>query len=267
MTKTNGFGTLAATKQITTQDDHADLPHSEANLLERATQECPMVERAQAGDRQALETLLAAARPRLLSVALKMLRDPDDAEDVVQDAMMKVWRYVGRFEGRAALSTWLHRIVVNTALDHLRSKRVGPVAARAMGGEDTDGEERRGPEAIDEHTPEVALGSAEVGVAVRQAMATLSPVHHQVLALRGHRQHCEVPGGHGDVAPAPRASPPGRDAAVDRPRVVAAGRVATRNGRGRGRRGPVRAGAGAPARPGKRRGSAGSSGAGPPGPC
>jgi RNA polymerase sigma-70 factor (ECF subfamily) len=140
------------------------------------------VERAQGGDRRALESLLEAARPRLFSVALKMLRDTDDAEDVVQDAMLKVWRYVGRFEGRAALSTWLHRIVVNTALDHLRSRKAGP--AHLRGTEDAEGEERRGPEAVDEHTPEVAVSSAQVGTAVREAMATLSPVHHQVLALR-----------------------------------------------------------------------------------
>jgi RNA polymerase sigma-70 factor (ECF subfamily) len=174
MTKTNGFGTLAAITPI----EQTEPPHAgEANVSDRNT-----VERAQGGDRQALESLLEAARPRLFSVALKMLRDTDDAEDVVQDAMLKVWRYVGRFEGRAALSTWLHRIVVNTALDHLRSRKAGP--AHLRGGEDAEGEERRGPEAIDEHTPEVAVGSAEVGMAVRAAMASLSPVHNQVLALR-----------------------------------------------------------------------------------
>ena len=112
-----------------TETTHAEAPHgSGADLSSRAT-----LERLRAGDSDALESLLEAARPRLAAVALKIVRNRDDAEDVVQDAMMKVWRHVDRFEGRAALSTWLHRIVVNTALDHLRSRRHGP-ADRPLGG-------------------------------------------------------------------------------------------------------------------------------------
>ena len=144
--------------------------------------EAATLERAKAGDRGALEELLAAARPRLCAVALKMVRNSDDAEDVVQEAMLKVWRYMGRFEGRAALSTWLHRIVVNTAVDHLRARRHGPVVART--GEPDLDEDRRSPEAIDDETPEDLLGREQVGAAVRGAMSHLSPVHRDVLALR-----------------------------------------------------------------------------------
>ena len=84
-----------------------------------------MLKRAIAGRAAGSGALLSAVRPRLCVVALKMVRNSDDAEDVVQEAMMKVWKYVGRFEGRAALSTWLHRIVANTAIDHLRARRHG----------------------------------------------------------------------------------------------------------------------------------------------
>jgi len=144
--------------------------------------ECHTLAKAQAGDRQALQALLAAARPRLAAVALKMVRDRDDAEDVVQEAMLKVWRHVGRFEGRAAFSTWLHRIVVNTAVDRLRARR--HAVAHPGGHDGTDEGERRQPEAVNDETPEDLLGRAQVGAAVRGAMAQLSPVHRDVLALR-----------------------------------------------------------------------------------
>ena len=51
---------------------------------------------------------------------MRIVRDRDEAEDVVQEALLKVCRSLTRFEGRAAFSTWLHRIVVNAALDRLR---------------------------------------------------------------------------------------------------------------------------------------------------
>jgi RNA polymerase sigma-70 factor, ECF subfamily len=150
------------------------------------------VERAVAGDPQALEELLAAARPRLLATALRMVRDRDDAEDVVQEAMLKVCRNVGRFEGRAALSTWLHRIVVNCALDRMRRDAVRPghgcLAGERVGGggggRGGEGAERPAIEPVDDQTPEVLLGRAQVGAVVRGAMATLSSSHHEVLALR-----------------------------------------------------------------------------------
>ena len=77
----------------------------------------------------ALERLLAEARPKLLSLAMRVLDDADEAEDAVQDAMIKVWRNLGRFEGRAAFTTWLHRIAVNAALDRLRRRGSVPLSA------------------------------------------------------------------------------------------------------------------------------------------
>lgn len=195
MTKTDTFRTVVEVDQPT----HAEAPHpSEADLssddaavataIDCATalvsgRQAELHRRLQAGDRNALEEVLRAARPRLTAVALKIVRNPDDAQDVVQDAMLKVWRYVGRFEGRAALSTWLHRIVVNTAVDHLRSRRAGPVTLH-NGPEATDEEERRVPEAVSAETPEELLARAEVGAVVRRGIARLSLVHREVLALR-----------------------------------------------------------------------------------
>ncbi|HET6430378.1 MAG TPA: RNA polymerase sigma factor [Phycisphaerae bacterium] len=58
--------------------------------------------------------------PRMYRVALRMVGDDDGAGEVVQEACVKALRAMGRFDGRSALSTWLHRITVNCAMDHLR---------------------------------------------------------------------------------------------------------------------------------------------------
>ena len=58
--------------------------------------------------------------PRIYRVALRMMGRADDAREVVQEACLKALRAAGGFDGRAALATWLHRITVNCARDHLR---------------------------------------------------------------------------------------------------------------------------------------------------
>jgi RNA polymerase sigma-70 factor (ECF subfamily) len=141
----------------------------------------PLLEQARAGDRRAMETLLAEARPRALAVALKVLRNPDDAEDAVQDAFLKVWRYLFRFEGRASFSTWLHRIVMNASLDLLRRQACRPEATSADDEPEASG---RGPEPAYELTPERHLGEAETGALVRSALEALSPSHRQAITLR-----------------------------------------------------------------------------------
>ena len=62
--------------------------------------------------------------PYLLTLAMNLLADAPAAEDVVQEALMKAYRQLDRFESRAEFGTWLHRIGVNCALDHLRSRKV-----------------------------------------------------------------------------------------------------------------------------------------------
>jgi RNA polymerase sigma-70 factor, ECF subfamily len=75
-----------------------------------------------AGSPDAFTSLVLRYQDRLWAVALRMMRDPDDAADVLQDALVKTLRAAGTFRGDAAVSTWMHRIVVNTALDALRRR-------------------------------------------------------------------------------------------------------------------------------------------------
>jgi len=139
-----------------------------------------LLSKAKAGDHQAFAALVAEARPRALAVALKVLRNPDDAEDAVQDAFLKVWRYLGRFEGRASFSTWIHRIVMNASLDLVRRQSCRPEAHV----ETEDDNDRRSVEPSHDETPETSLAEAQTGAIVRTALASLSPSHRQALTLR-----------------------------------------------------------------------------------
>lgn len=88
--------------------------------------EAILVTRLRGGDEQAFEDLVRTFGGRLLAVARRFVRNDEDAQDIVQSAYLSAFRALDQFEGNCQLSTWLHRIVVNTALMKLRSKRRKP---------------------------------------------------------------------------------------------------------------------------------------------
>jgi RNA polymerase sigma-70 factor (ECF subfamily) len=132
---------------------------------------------ALAGEADALEAILTESRPRLYALALRVLGDPDDAEDAVQDAMVKVWRNLPRFEGRSSFGTWIHRIAINAALDRRRRRSTAPT-----GDVDVDGT-RPSDERIPVETPERAYARAEAGAVVHKALGRLSLVHSEAIRM------------------------------------------------------------------------------------
>ena len=79
-----------------------------------------------AGDPRAFGELIARHRDRMWAVALRTLRDPDEAADAVQEASISAFRAADRFRAESQVSTWLHRIVVNASLDRIRRRQVRP---------------------------------------------------------------------------------------------------------------------------------------------
>jgi RNA polymerase sigma-70 factor (ECF subfamily) len=78
------------------------------------------------GDPHAFAELVQRHRDRMWAVALRTLGDPEEAADALQDAFLSAFRAVGRFRGEAAVTTWLHRIVINACLDRLRRQSIRP---------------------------------------------------------------------------------------------------------------------------------------------
>jgi RNA polymerase sigma-70 factor (ECF subfamily) len=81
------------------------------------------------GDPQAFNVLVARHKDRLWSVALRTTGDPEEAADSVQDALISAFRRADQYRGDAAVTTWLHRIVVNASLDRMRRRKVRPTVA------------------------------------------------------------------------------------------------------------------------------------------
>ena len=106
-----------------TDSIYPDLP--DAQLLERHLQ----------GDADAFGQLFLRHRDRLWAVALRTLCDPEEAADALQEAMISAFRRAGDFRGDSAVTTWLHRIVVNASLDRLRRRTAH--AASSVGDEGT----------------------------------------------------------------------------------------------------------------------------------
>ena len=88
-----------------------------------------LLRRHVAGDSDAFGELFRRHRDRLWAVALRTVCDPEEAADALQDAMISAFRRAGDFRGDSAVTTWLHRIVVNACLDRLRRRAVRPVTS------------------------------------------------------------------------------------------------------------------------------------------
>ena len=142
-----------------------------------------LVERVQAGERQAFDLLVSKYQRRLLRLVVRIVHDPAEAEDVVQETFIKAFRALHHFRGDAAFYTWLYRIGINTAKNYLVTQnRRAPVspqtaadAAEALGAGD-------GPRDI--NTPESMLASKQIAETVNAAMDALPVDLRTAILLR-----------------------------------------------------------------------------------
>ncbi|MBX3161579.1 MAG: sigma-70 family RNA polymerase sigma factor [Deltaproteobacteria bacterium] len=138
---------------------------------------------ARRGDRDAFKTLFERYHRRAYALAYGVLRHQDDALDVVQDAFIKAHKYLDKFEGNSSFYTWLYRIVMNLAIDHLRKhRRQKPVEL----------DESRVEEGLDNSllprilggNPGRALMDKEIRARIDAALDELSDNHRAVLVMR-----------------------------------------------------------------------------------
>ncbi len=136
-------------------------------------------------DAGAFESLVRGFSPKLLAVARRLTGNHEDAQDCVQEAFLAVHRKIDDFEERAALGTWLHRIVVNAAISKIRAGQRG--AAESI--EDLQPRYDRyghtvGPSTITDLSADQLLERAETSRAVRKAIDGLPPTYRAIVLLR-----------------------------------------------------------------------------------
>ena len=135
-----------------------------------------------AGDPDAFAELVKRHRDRLWAVALRTTGDPEEAADAVQDALISAYRRADQFRGDAAVTTWLHRIVVNASLDRMRRRAVRPwVPLPEESGE-------AGPRSVlaDEAAladPRDAMEARETSLEIQAALAELPPDQRAAIVL------------------------------------------------------------------------------------
>jgi RNA polymerase sigma-70 factor (ECF subfamily) len=97
-----------------------------------------LVERVQRGDKHAFDLLVSKYQRRLGRLISRFVRDPAEAEDVTQDAFIKAYRALPGFRGESAFYTWLYRIGINTAKNHLLSNKRRPPTSTPFDAEESE---------------------------------------------------------------------------------------------------------------------------------
>jgi RNA polymerase sigma-70 factor (ECF subfamily) len=142
-----------------------------------------LVAAAQRGDRDAFKTLFERYHRRAYALALGVVRHPDDALDVVQDAFIKAHKYLDKFEGSASFYTWLYRIVMNLAIDHIRKHRKVVAVELDETRIELDGGEPLLPRILGGN-PGQALMDKQIRGRIDHALDQLSENHRSVLVMR-----------------------------------------------------------------------------------
>jgi len=91
--------------------------------VQDARTEHDLIERAGRGDADAFEQLLSAQEGRMYAVALRMCGNREDAQDCMQEAMIRIYRAISSFKGQSSFSTWVYRVTMNSCLDELRRRK------------------------------------------------------------------------------------------------------------------------------------------------
>jgi RNA polymerase sigma-70 factor (ECF subfamily) len=156
-------------------------------MVARATtvDDASLIRAAQLGDSEAFEKLVHAHDEGVLRLAMNLLRSPEDARDVYQEAFLRVYRNLHHFRFDCSFHTWLYRIVTNLCLDQLRKRRVRREESTVT--ENEDGLRDRVDHMMEhraDNDPQRRLLSREIHVRIRSVLDDMTPRERMVFELR-----------------------------------------------------------------------------------
>lgn len=156
--------------------------------VDQKSDEAALIRAVQRGDHDAFERLVRGYDQAVLRLAMNLLRSPEDARDVYQEAFLRVYRNIHSFRFDCSFHTWLYRIVTNICLDHLRKRKVRKEEQTAV--ETSEGAmdrmetfEEPGPCA----DPERTCWNRELAQRLESALAGLTPRERMVFELRHYQ--------------------------------------------------------------------------------
>ena len=144
--------------------------------------ESNVIRRALAGDQKAYEEILNRYRPGIFNLVLRMVRNREEAEDIVQETFIKAFNALSTFSEEYALSTWLYKIALNNCIDHFRKKKLQTLSLdKPLEGKDSDLKRELPDRGL---TPEGAVLRSERHQLVREAIEKLPEHYRRVIVMR-----------------------------------------------------------------------------------
>lgn len=140
-----------------------------------------LVERALAGAQEAFRELVQRYQRPVYTLVLRMVRDPSRAEELAQDAFLKVYRKLHTYDTRRKFSSWLFKVAHNTTLDFLRKKKPDIVSLES---DDLDPSYRSELQDTSAASPDETLERADLASALEAAVAELAPHYREIVLLR-----------------------------------------------------------------------------------
>jgi RNA polymerase sigma-70 factor, ECF subfamily len=156
-------------------------------MTRRSSFETSLIARLRAGDPASVGDLAATYGPKIHQLALRYLKNHEDAEEVAQDVLLKISGRIGAFRGDAALSSWIYRITFNAAMSRLRNGRFSrplEVPAGPVLGADGDGERPAREVADWSSLADEALMRAQLRARLSRAMLDMPPIYRAPVVLR-----------------------------------------------------------------------------------
>lgn len=144
-----------------------------------------LVALAQKGDYKAFDALVTRHRGKIYAMIVNMIKNDADAWDLAQDAFVKAWKALPKFENRSQFSTWMFRITHNVVYDFTRKRKIrseGELDDRMLDSTQIDSSARTAPAAS--ARPDEVMDQNERRAEIEAALATLSPEHQEVILLR-----------------------------------------------------------------------------------
>lgn len=156
---------------------HRDLPAAGPASPPEEPTDAELIQRTLAGDRSSFEGVVRRYQDRAYWAAANLVGDPEEAKDIAQDAFLRAYRALARFDFRMSFYTWLYRIVVNLSIDHLRKRsRLRPVALDELDAGLADD--------VEQTRPDGGMERREAMTQVRAVLDRLPEKYRTVMILR-----------------------------------------------------------------------------------
>ncbi len=185
MNKKSNYTSKMPQAEVGTAGDGQPKEILSQDVIDDPMEDFRLVALAQQGDMRAYDELVTRHRGRIYAMIRNMVKNDADAWDLAQEAFIKAWKALPRFEARARFTTWLFRIAHNVVYDWVRKRKLesaGELNDEIFNREQIDSSARTAPAIVD--APDEALQNTELRGKIEEALGKLSPEHRDAVLLK-----------------------------------------------------------------------------------